>query len=235
MGSLKTIIISGKDQILLQKPVRFGFIFFKVSSVKINVGELEVKSRKFLFSLKVNIAVLHLLIPFNLKNGLLPLEKHGEAFQAISDFAGNRIEINPAALLKIGELSDFQTIQPNFPTQTPSPQGGRFPVIFHKPKIVLQRLDAADLEAFKIDVLNIGWGRLEDDLILIIMLEAVRVLTISAIGGTTAGFDIGSLPRLGAERLQKGVGRKGPGPDFKVVRLDHETACAGPVAVEIFY
>lgn len=64
------------------------------------------------------------------------LNIHCNTFKTISDFRSYRFYINTTYLLEISKLCDFHTIEPNFPTKTPSTKCWRFPVIFNKTDIM---------------------------------------------------------------------------------------------------
>src|SRR3546814_3535550 len=65
---------------------------------------------------------------------------------------------------------------------------------------------------------------LQDDLILIIMLKAVGVLAIAAVGRTTARLDIGGVPRFGTKAAQGGGGVESARPDPHVIGLENRTS-----------
>jgi len=69
-------------------------------------------------------------------------------------------------------------------------------------------------------------------LILIVMLQAVRVFTVTPIGWPRTGFGIGHPPRLGTKHAQE---RRGVGcarANFGVVRLPEHAATFGPETVQ---
>jgi hypothetical protein len=84
---------------------------------------------------------------------------------------------------------------------------------------VVKRIDAEGLQTVEIDLLDIKRRRLEDDLILIIVLEPIGVLSITAIRGPARRFDIGNFPRLRAQDPEEGGGIERPCPNFQIVRL----------------
>src|SRR3546814_3101833 len=114
----------------------------------------------------------------------------------------------------------------------PCAERRRFPVILDEADIMEQRVDADRGERAQILVLQVGGRRLQDDLILVIMLEAVRVLVIAAIRRPAARLDIGDVPRLGAEAAQRRRGVKGTRPDTHVIGLQNRTAACAPVIVQ---
>src|SRR5260364_18413 len=55
-----------------------------------------------------------------------------------SDFSEHWRAVQSADLLEVGELGDFHTVQPDFPTQPPRAERRVFPIIFDKAHIVLR-------------------------------------------------------------------------------------------------
>src|SRR5260363_105798 len=47
------------------------------------------------------------------------LQRHRQALDAVSDFSEHWRAVQSADLLEVGELGDFHTVQPDFPTQPP--------------------------------------------------------------------------------------------------------------------
>ena len=71
------------------------------------------------------------------------------------------------------------------------------------------------------------WRRFYDYLILIIMLEAIRIFAVSAVGRAAARLDISHLPRLRPQNAQESGRVHSARADFNVVwLLDHATAVA---------
>jgi hypothetical protein len=68
---------------------------------------------------------------------------------------------------------------------------------------------------------------------LVVVLQAVGVFAIAAVGGTAAGLHIGGIPGFRADGAQKGGGMKSAGAHFHVIGLDDDTALAGPEVLEL--
>src|SRR3546814_4042775 len=72
-------------------------------------------------------------------------------------------------------------------------------------------------ERADINIQNVHGRGLEKDLELVIMLQAIRVLAVSSILGTTGWLHIGGAPRLGHDQAQN---------DRTSTRLNHIHYCA---------
>src|SRR5690606_28961025 len=122
------------------------------------------------------------------------LQVHGQAFQAVGDFAGHRVALDAANLLEVGELGDFHAVEPDFPAQTPGAEGRRFPVVFHEADVVHQGVHADAAQRFQVQLLNIGRVRLEHHLELVVVLQAVGVFAVAAVGGPAGRLHVGGVP-----------------------------------------
>ena len=109
------------------------------------------------------------------------LQGHGDALQPVGDLDRYRVELNAAGLLEISELGDFLSVQPDFPTQAPGAQGGRFPVVFDEADVVLARVDPQRFQRFQVQFLRVARVGLEDHLELVMLLQAVGVFAVAAI------------------------------------------------------
>ena len=121
---------------------------------------------------------------------------HCQTLKAVSELARNRAAIMAADLLEIGELRHFHAVTPNLPAQPPSAEGRGFPVVLDKADVMQRGVDADGFQRAKVEVLQIGRRGFDDHLILIIMLQAVGVFAIAAIGWAARGLHIGRSPRF---------------------------------------
>lgn len=93
---------------------------------------------------------------------------------------------------------------------------------------MLAGIDAQKFEAVQVHGLDLQWGGLDDDLVLIVVLEPVRVLPVSTVRGTAGGLHIGDPPWIGPEAAQEGGRVEGPCPDLKVIGLLQHTPLIRP-------
>ena len=78
---------------------------------------LKVVGRVFHLALAVDIAVVEMFVPTDLKKIVNILQVECDAFKSVGDLCADRVEINAPHLLEIGELRDFCTVPPDFPTE----------------------------------------------------------------------------------------------------------------------
>jgi hypothetical protein len=93
-------------------------------------------------------------------------------------------------------------------------------------------VDADGVVALQQQGLDVVRARLQQRLVLIIMLEAVGVLAIAAIGGPPRGLHVGGAPGFGAEGAQGGGGMEGARPHLHVIGLENHAALARPEGVQ---
>ena len=101
-------------------------------------------------------------------------------------------------LLEIGELRHFHSVTPHFPAQAPSPQGRAFPIVFDKADVMEGHINANGFEAAQIELLQVRRAGFDEHLILVIVLQAVWIFPITAIGRTARWLHISSSPRFRA-------------------------------------
>ena len=113
-----------------------------------------------------------------------------------------------------------------------APERRALPIVLDEADVVQRRVDADRLQRPKIEVLEVGRVRLQDDLELIIMLQPVGVLAIAPVLGAARGLHVGGAPRLRAERAQRGRRVEGARAHLHVVGLQDDAALLRPIALE---
>ena len=95
-----------------------------------------------------------------------------------------------------------------------------------------REVDADGFERFEIELLHVDRRRLEDELELGVLEEAVGVLAVAAVGGAARGLRVADAVGLGAEHAQKGLRRHGARAHFDVVGLLKDAAALRPKALQ---
>ena len=93
-------------------------------------------------------------------------------------------------------------------------------------------VDAECAQAVEIEFLDVRRAGFEHHLVLVVVLQAVGVLAVTAVLGPPRGLHIGGAPRLGADRTEKGGGVEGAGADFNIVGLEQDTALFVPEVLQ---
>ncbi len=89
-------------------------------------------------------------------------------------------------------------------------------------------LDPQRTQRIDIQIHDVRRRRLQHDLVLVVVLKAVRVLAIATILGAARGLNVGGIPGLGANGTQEGGGVEGARTDFDIVGLEQNAAVAVP-------
>jgi len=229
----------GQRRILTQQVLRHGFGVLEVLEQRFGVRVFEVVGRELLLSLQEDIAVtLAALfgrdaVPVQLVDVVNALHVHDQAFKTVGELQRDRVTVDAADLLEVGELADFHTVTPDFPAQAPGAQSRAFPVILDKANIVFLQVDAQHLQRAKVERLCVDRARLHQHLKLIVVLQPVGVVAVAAIGRTARGLDVGGVPDGVADRAQRRRRVEGSRANFHVVGLQHHTALLGPVGLQV--
>src|SRR5215471_3150591 len=205
MARLQALIVSRERQAAIDEAAAFLLGIGEMSGEAGGIGELEIVSGELSLSALEDIAVSHPLsagrtVVIEIKDAFDALNKHREPFGPVGQLRRNRVAIDAADLLKIGELADLHPVEPNLPAETPSAQSRALPIVLNKAKVVQLRVDADRCEAREVKILTFRRCRLQDHLKLIEMLQPVGVLAIAAIGRTAGRLHIGGAPGFGPQR-----------------------------------
>ena len=82
-------------------------------------------------------------------------------------------------------------------------------------------------ERFEVEFLHVLRRRLQDDLQLEVLEQAVGILAVTAVGGTARGLHVRDPIRIGPEHAQKRLRRHGARADFDVVGLLQDRSALG--------
>ena len=104
--------------------------------------------------------------------------------------------------MEIGKLGDLHAVEPDFPTEAPGTEGGGFPIVLDKAYVVNQRVDTQSLQGAEVEVLDCQRRRLENYLKLVVMLQAVGVVTVTTVGRAARRLNVGRTPGLRAQRAE---------------------------------
>src|SRR4029079_9984811 len=101
---------------------------------ELGAGVLEIVAGIFLFALQEHVAVGDLVLAFasveiEIEDIVDALHIHGEALEAVSELARDRIAVEAADLLEVGELRPLHAVAPDFPAETPGAQRRALPIV----------------------------------------------------------------------------------------------------------
>ncbi len=233
-------LVARQHALRVDQALRFGFVLAEVPEQHLGIRQLEVVARLLNFVLMIDVAIqngsrrsrLRAIDPDQVEHAFLALQVHREALQAIGDLAEHRLAGEAADLLEIGELRDLHAVEPDFPAQAPGAERGRLPVVLDETDVVLLGIDAERHQRLQIPFLDVGGRGLEHYLVLVIVLQAVRVLAITAVLGTARGLHVRGIPRLRPDGTQESRGVERARAHLHVIGLQQHAALAIPELVQ---
>src|SRR5660398_241527 len=229
--TLQDEVICWPNQPMIQTTAALLLRIGKIPLQSGYIRHVKTVCRPLRLVLAMHIPVRHPWRPFQIESAVDALQIHGYPLRTICEFDADGVQIYAPYLLEIGELRDLHPVYPNLPASAPGPQGGRLPILFHKPDIMLVQLDAQMLERLQVQVLDIIRSWFQNDLILVIMAETVWVLSVTPICRPDRRLNIGYVPWVGAEGAQKRGGIEGPGANLSMIGLPYNTT---PFSPEMF-
>ena len=203
----------------------------------VRIGHVEIVARIFLLRLAEHVAIRERDrgiggVEGHLHHVIDPQHIHGEPLEPVGKLARDGAAIMPAHLLEIGELAHLHAVAPHLPAKPPGAERRAFPIVLHEADIMHGHVDADGFERAEIKLLKVLWRRLDDHLILVIVLQAVGIFAVAAVGGAARGLHIGGRPGLRPQRAQGGGGVEGARAHFHVIGLEDGAALPGPVFLQ---
>ena len=215
-----------------------GLVLVELATHQLDVGDLEVVGRELVLVLMEDVAVGHgravgQVGPDEVVDGVDALHVHGDTLKAVGDLDGDRVDLDAADLLEVRVLRDLHTVHPHFPAKTPRAERRAFPVVLDEAHVVLGGIEADSFERAQVELLGIDRARLQDDLELVVVLHAVGVLTVAAVGRAAARLRIAGAPGVGPEAAQRSGGVERARAHLAVVGLHDDAALLRPVVLQV--
>ena len=237
MAALHDAVVSGQRQLALKAGVALSLVIVKLLTHHLDVGDLKVVGAKLALVLQEHVAIGHRraigqIAPHQVVDGVDALSVHGDALQTIGNLDGHRVDLDAAHLLEVRKLRDLHAVEPDLPAKAPGAQGRALPVILDKTDVMVVGVQADSGKRPQVKLLGVDRRRLDEHLELIVVLHAVGVLAIAAVGRTAAGLSVAGAPLGGTERAQRGRGVEGTGTDLGVIGLHNDAALLAPVLLE---
>ena len=122
---------------------------------------LEIVGAEFPLVLQEYVAIAEAgAVEIQVIDVLDALDVHGQTLQPVGDLAGDRVAVEAADLLEIGELSHLHAVAPDLPAQAPGAQRRAFPIVLDKADVVQVWVDADGFQRTQIeveDILGLGF------------------------------------------------------------------------------
>lgn len=232
VGAFQAVIIGRQHQVKSQKPFAFLFVRLEQAKEHRNAGGFEIVLGKLNLFAMAYISIAQAFRPDEIVDAIDFGDEGADALEPVGNLATHGVKVYSPGLLKVCELRDFKPVKQNLPADAPRTQRRRFPVVLFEAQIMLPQIDSEGLEAAKIEILRVGWRRLEDYLVLIVFLNTVGIVPITSVRRPSRGHHISHPIRLGSENTKKSFRGHGAGADFEIVRLLESTSMPVPVAFQ---
>ena len=232
MWTFQNVVIGRVNKSQFQSTSCFFFKFFEVFKKHILVRNFKAVFWVFIFWLKEDFSVFNAWSPLNIVNRIYFLDVRSQTFQSVSDLRSYRTSCQSPNLLEVGELSDFHTIKPNFPTKTSWTSWWVFPVIFNKTNIVFQRIDTQFFQWLKVEFLDVWWWWFHHHLELVVLVKTVWVFSVTSISWTTWWLYISRIPWLGTNSTKESVRTHCSRTFFIIISLHEHTTLVIPVLLQ---
>ena len=138
------------------------------------VAAVEAVCGELLLFHQTNVTVGFVGRPSHVIDAVDILQERADAFEAIREFDGNWIQIQPATLLEVRELRNLKSIEKDLPADSPRTERGRLPVVFFEANIVLFEFDSDGSEALQIKILDVNRRWFKYYLKLEVLIESLR-------------------------------------------------------------
>ena len=171
--------------------------------------------------------------PDDVVNAVDVLQVHRESLEAVGNLAGHRPALEAADLLEVGELRDLHAVEPDLPAEPPRAERRRLPVVLDEADVVHSGVDADRAQRIEVQLLQVVGRRLDRHLVLVIVLQAKRVVAVAAVGRPSRRLHIGRAPGLGTDGAQERRRMKGAGTHRHVVWLHDHAAVLRPVLLQL--
>ena len=109
---------------------------------EIDVAVFEVVGALLLLVLQVDVAIAEALGPLQVVDVVDALQVHRQALEAVGDLAGDRLAVDAADLLEVGELRDLHAVQPDLPAEAPGAERRVLPVVLDEADVVGLQVEA---------------------------------------------------------------------------------------------
>ena len=237
VAALHDTVVRRQRQLAFQAGMALGLVVVKLLTHHLDVGDLKVIGTELALVLEEHVAVGHgravgQIAPHQIVDRVDALGVHGDTLQAIGNLDGHGVDLDTAHLLEVRKLRDLHAVEPDLPAKAPGAQGRALPVVLDKADVMVVGVQANGGQRTQVELLGVDRRRLDEHLELIVVLHAVRVLAVAAVGGTAARLSIAGAPLGGTERAQRGRGMEGTGTDLGVIGLHNDAALLAPVLLE---
>src|SRR3546814_18305176 len=94
-------------------------------------------------------------VPVEVVDVLDALHVHDEALEPVGELGGDRIAVDAADLLEVGELADLHAVAPDLPAEAPGAHRRALPVVLAEADVVRPRVDAEGAQRTAVELMAV--------------------------------------------------------------------------------
>ena len=232
MAGLQDHLVSGQRQARLQQALRLAFEGDELLEQPGYVGGFEGVLRLLDLVLEEDIAIGHALDVDEIEYRIDVLQIHAHPFETVGDLAGDGVAVEASDLLEVGELRDLHAVEPYLPAESPCAECRVLPVVLDETHVVLREIEAQHLERAQVELEDVRGRGLQHDLELVVLMQAVRILSVAPILRPPRRLHVRGPPGLRPQRAQERGGVRCSSADLDVVRLQQRAALPTPIVLK---
>src|SRR6266481_4838940 len=161
--AFQAVVVGGEGKLLLHQRAALLLVLIEETEEALRVAGVEAVLALLALVLPEDVAVGELApvgirAPDQVVDVVDALQVHGDALEAVGQLGGNRMALESARLLEVGELRHLHAVAPDLPAQAPGAQGRRLPVVLDEAQIVVLGGDPDRLERAQVEVLHVLGG-----------------------------------------------------------------------------
>src|SRR5438876_170451 len=235
--ALQAVVVRGQGQLLFDETAALLLVLVEEAEEAVGIAGVEAVLALLPLVLPEHVPVrearsIGIGAEHQIVDVIDALQVHRDALEAVGQLGGDGPALEPAGLLEIGELRHLHPVAPHFPAQAPGAQRRRLPVVLDEAQVVVAGGDADGAQRPEVLLLHILGARLQDHLVLVVLVEAIGILAEPSVGGAPGRLDVGHVPGLRTEHAQERGGIHRARAHFQVVSLHQRAAALGPVRLQ---
>ena len=145
VARLQALVVGRQRQggVAREQRLALGLGVGELAEQPLGVGRLEIEGRVLALGLQEHLAVGHALaVEVEVVDVLDALHVHRQPLEAVGQLARDRLAVEAADLLEVGELGDLHAVAPDLPAEAPGAERRALPVVLDEADVVRQRVDA---------------------------------------------------------------------------------------------
>lgn len=190
----------------------------------IGVGNLKVVEGILMIGLKEKIKIGEFIVELEkIEIKVIEIVKemkiNGKKIKKIGKLKGKRRKLNEEEMMEIGEMRELNEVEKELKEKKKGEKSRDLKVVLKKEKVMKSRVEEDGIEGKKIKIMKVWRRRIDEKMIMIIMMEKVRILEIEEIFRKERRMKIGRIKGIWKKRKKSSRRMESKGEKLNVVRL----------------